>query len=114
MEQEILMKELLKEAKKRNAFLAVITCFVITFFAIFVAGFILFVPTLTKVTALMDHLDTAITQMQSMAGDMAQLTDGVTETVDKMNHVDYDTLNEAIVKLRDAVEPLSKVANFFK
>ncbi len=37
-------------------------------------------------------------------------TDAITETVQKMNQVDFETLNKAINDLSDVVEPL---ANFF-
>jgi len=132
MEQENLMEELLKEAKKRNTFLVLITGFFITFWVLFSVGFILFVSAITKVTDTMDHLDAAAMEMQTAVEDMKQLTNGLSqtndllndfvsdnsqamsETIDKMNHVDFDTLNDAIVKLRDAVEPFSKVVNFFK
>ncbi len=40
-------------------------------------------------------------------------TDAITETVQKLNQVDFETLNKAINDLADVVEPLAKFFNVF-
>jgi hypothetical protein len=41
-------------------------------------------------------------------------TEAITETVQKLNNVDFETLNNAIKNLNDAIEPLARFAGMFK
>ncbi|MBQ1729422.1 MAG: hypothetical protein II036_03610, partial [Oscillospiraceae bacterium] len=49
--------------------------------------------------------------MENVNGVLDENTDAVTDTVKKLNEIDFDSLNEAIKNLNDVVKPLS---DFFK
>ena len=49
--------------------------------------------------------------MENVNGVLDENTDAVTDTVKKLNEIDFDSLNDAIKNLNDVVKPLS---DFFK
>ena len=74
---------------------------------------------------LMEHAEKTMTTIDKIAGDAQTLikdadkmvtdnTDAVTQTVKKLNEVNFDTLNEAIENLNAAVKPLAEFAKMFQ
>lgn len=69
------------------------------------------------------NLETATAQLSQldMAGMVTSVEElvttaqsGLEQTMDNLNSIDFDTLNQAIEDLADVVQPLSKLANVFK
>lgn len=67
--------------------------------------------TLAGIDTLAQTADAALTTANEAAESANRL---VAEAMEKFNSVDFATLNRAIDDLADVVEPLAKVANFFK
>ena len=74
--------------------------------------------TLAGIDTLAQTADAALTTANEAAESANRLVadnaDSVAEAMEKFNSVDFATLNRAIDDLADVVEPLAKVANFFK
>lgn len=66
---------------------------------------------LTAIDQLVDDAGVLIENTNTMVTDNA---DTVAETVQKLNEVDIETLNEAIENLNSAIEPLSRFAGLFQ
>ena len=66
---------------------------------------------LTAIDQLVDDAGILIENTNTMVTDNA---DTVAETVQKLNEVDIETLNEAIENLNKAIEPLSNFAGLFQ
>jgi len=66
---------------------------------------------LTAIDQLVDDAGVLIENTNTMVTDNA---DTVAETVQKLNEVDIETLNEAIENLNTAIEPLSNFAGLFQ
>ena len=71
----------------------------------------------------MDNLETVTTELtqldlENMVKNIDSLVtssqEGVKAATDKLDQIDFDTLNDAIADLSDVVEPLAKIANRFK
>lgn len=73
--------------------------------------------TLDGMDALAETADAALVAANSAAEAADKLVadnaDAVTEAMEKLNAVDFDTLNRAIKDLADIVEPLARVSNLF-
>ena len=96
-----------------------------------------------KVLAVINHVQESLTQVDELVADASTLiqdstdqinalvgdatilidnantmildnTDAVSETVRKLNAVDFERLNKAIQDLDDAIQPLASFANLFK
>ena len=90
-----------------------------------------------QVTQLLPQIHTVVTQMQTVLGNLEVVTEElaavdmanmvtnvdalVTEgqqslqlTMEKLNSVDFETLNKAIEDLAAVIEPLSKLSNLFR
>ena len=66
---------------------------------------------LAEVDALIGEAGTLINNTNSM---VETNTDAVTDTIQKLNEVDFEGLNSAIQNLNDVVEPLSNFARMFQ
>lgn len=83
--------------------------------------------TIPQINSVLEQMQTVLTNLEavtqqlaqsdlhSMVSDMDQLVAAgqqtLTETMDKLNAIDFDSLNKAIANLEAVIEPL---ANFFK
>lgn len=141
MEENKEVLELLKQIEKSNrqqvrstrlmcifALIAALCC-VVTFVTIFS-----FVP---QINSILPKVDTAVTQMQTVLGNLEQTTEqlasvdlegmvtdvdalvvsgqqSLEQTMEKLENIDLDTLNQAIKDLSSVIEPLAKFANMFK
>ncbi len=111
--------------------------------ALIVMILVVLVTLVPRAVSLIDHLQTSLDAVDALvteagslieetSGDFTRLadsaselignantmitdnTDAVTETVRKLNEVDFDKLNKAIADLESAVEPLANLANLFR
>ncbi len=73
--------------------------------------------TLSDIDGLVSTADAALTAANAAASTankvVADNADAVSDAMEKINSVDFDTLNRAINDLADIVEPLARVSNFF-
>ena len=92
---------------------------------------------LPQVTEILPQINTVVSQMQVVLGNLetatAQLSvmdftgmvsdveelvitaqEGIQQTMEKLNTIDFDTLNKAIEDLAKVVEPMSKLSSIFK
>ena len=92
---------------------------------------------LPQITGVLPQIHTVISQMQIVLGNLetatAQLSvldftgmvseveelvataqDGIQQTMNKLNSIDFETLNQAIEDLANVVEPMSKLSSIFK
>jgi len=74
--------------------------------------------TLSEVNVLVDDANEMVGQAQVLIENantmVTENTEAVTETVQKLNAVDFDSLNEAIRNLNDATAPLANFARKFQ
>ena len=71
----------------------------------------------------LDHAEASLTEIDRLVADTEELVGGanemiadtgaVTEAVQKLNEVDFETLNDAINNLNNAISPLSGLAGLF-
>ena len=133
MEENRELMELLRQIRRSNR-IQTIVCSVICVFALIASLFcvILFVkvydmlPQLNGVFAQMETVLTNLEEttrqlakvdLQTMVQDVDALVvtgqQSLEQTMEKLNAVDFDTLNEAIADLAAVVEPLAKFAKVF-
>ncbi len=131
---EGMLSEILRCQKKRLWYMRITCIVVVIFLAILTATLFRIVP---RVSELMDQMQTELKKidrlideditegisninelveetdkmMENVNGVLDENTDAVTDTVKKLNEIDFDSLNEAIKSLNDVVKPLS---DFFK
>ncbi len=140
MEENKELLELLQKVEKANRQQVRLTRLVCIFALIAAlccaAVLVLVYSVLPQVTGILPQISTVVTQMQvvlgnletataqlslldftGMVGDVEALVStaqvGLEETMNKLNTIDFETLNQAIEDLAAVVEPLSKLANIF-
>lgn len=73
--------------------------------------------TLSQVDAFLEETDGLVEEVHTLVENtnavIVNNTDAVTEAVTKLNGVDFDSLNQAIQDLADAVAPLARVGRIF-
>ena len=141
MEENKEILELLKQIEKNNrqqvrngrilCIMALVTalCCVVTFGLIF--------QILPQITGIVPQITGVITQMQAVLGNLEQTTDqlaaldlvsmvsdvdtlvvtgqqSLEQTMEKLNSIDFDALNQAIEDLAAVIEPLAKLSNMFQ
>lgn len=129
---EELLTEILKYQKRGSRITRIASFAVI---AIVVAIAVCLVLLMPKIVGFVDHAETSLSQLDGVISETSSMmdevngliteagtlidnsnkmvsenTDAVSETVQKLNNIDFETLNKAINELHDVVEPLS---NFF-
>lgn len=141
MDENKEMLELLKQIGKANrqqVRISRILCIVAAAAALCcVMAAILVVQVLPQITELLPQINTVVVQMQTVLGNLEVVTEElaavdmanmvtnvdalVTEgqqslqmTMDKLNSLDFETLNQAIEDLAEVIEPMSKIANVFR
>lgn len=132
------MLELLKEIREENrkqVLYARITCIAALVAALCFAGvFMLVYKFLPQINAIVEDLPGIVKQMDGVLGNLQIVTEkltavdfggmidgvnslveagqtGLEQTVEKLNAIDFESLNKAIKNLEAVIEPL---ANFFK
>ena len=74
-------------------------------------------PVLVEVRDLLENVDGLLTNVDGLVDDVDTLVtttqDGLEDTLEKIEKVDFDALNKAIKDLADVVEPLAKFFNTF-
>lgn len=134
MEENKEMLELLKQIEKnsrRQARTGSLLCLLVVVLVLCCAGLC------GAILLLLPQVETVIAQMQSVlhnleqttaqlaAADLGSMVSNVDtlvatgqysleQTMEKLNSLDLDTLNQAIQNLADVVEPLARVTNMFK
>lgn len=82
-----------------------------------------------KVADLADRMESVMSNLESITAELDEADlkgmvenvdalavasqDGIGQAVDKLNAIDFDTLNRAIANLADVVEPLARFFNIF-
>lgn len=121
MTEKELLIELVKDGRRRNKMTAVtMTAMLITAAALIYAAFT-FVPsavrTMGEMNATMQQLSESMTGIDTMVGNVNTLVednmDAVTESLEKVQSIDIDKLNESIEHMSDVLEPLAGISNFF-
>ncbi len=115
---EELLRQLLAYQKKevRQTRLTVLVSFLLVLGIL--AALVMVVP---RVLKLADGAESTLAEVNRIAASAEELigsantmvtenTDAVTETIRKLNEVDFDSLNAAIRNLDDAVRPLAELA----
>ena len=134
-----LLAEILKYQKRSSRVTRVAAFAVIFIVAVFAAAFVLLIPnavgfmdharnSLSEIDKIIAETDTIVADLNSITEEVSGLvsqanvlidnsnnmvednTEAVTETINKLNNMDFETLNKAIKDLSDVVEPM---ANFF-
>ena len=116
--REQLLSELIDNQKRlvRQAKLTTVVNILIGL--VLVAALVLVIPRVRRVETSLAEID----QLVADAGELIENTntmvtdntDAVAETVQKLNDVDFDTLNDAIENLNTAIEPLAGLAGLFQ
>lgn len=141
MEENKEMMELLKQIEKnsrRQARTGKLLCvFALAMALCGAVCVVLVVSILPQLTGILSQVDTVAVQMQSVLGNLEQTTaqlaaldfgsmvsdvdalvvtgqQSLEMTMEKLNSIDFQTLNQAIKDLADVVEPLAKLTNMFK
>ena len=72
---------------------------------------------LPRAVTVLDHMEQSLQEIDTFVESadrvVAENSGAVTEALGKLNGVDFDTLNEAIGDLSDAVKPLANFARMF-
>ncbi len=124
MEQDKLL-ELLEDMKKssqKNLMYQRISTILIL---VFVLAVLALVPTafstLNSAKTALDHMDEAITEMETALESVEDLADDAETAItsaetalETIGDIDIETLNEAITDLSDVVEPMSEFFGMFK
>ena len=138
--QEDILAELLSYQKKEVRHARIITICGIVFALMLFIALISIVP---KILSVVNHVQDSLVQVDELVADatviiqnstvkintlvddaavlidnantmITENTDAVSETVRKLNAVDFDKLNKAIADLDAAIEPLASFASIFK
>lgn len=124
MEQDKML-ELLEDMKKSNQKNLMYQRISTILMLVFVAAVLALVPTafstLNSAKTALDHMDEAITEMETALESLEDLADDAGTAItsaetalEKVNEIDIETLNEAITDLSDVVEPMSEFFGMFK
>ena len=133
---ELLQK--IEKANRQQVKLTRIVCVFALVAALCCVGTIgLVYSVLPQITAILPQINTVVSQIQVVLGNLetatAQLSvldftgmvseveelvttaqDGIQQTMNKLNSIDFETLNQAIEDLANVVEPMSKLSSIFK
>lgn len=112
----------IKLLEKQNKLMRLIASLMVVIFVIVAVSVAIIVPkfnkALNETTAAVTKMDTIVSQLEeadlpSLVKDTKTLVEqsntGVSEAVIKLNEIDIQALNDAIVGLKSVVEPLAKL-----
>lgn len=124
MEQDKILEllENMKKSSQKNLMYQRITTVLML---VFVLAVLALVPTafstLNSAKTALDHMDEAITEMETALESVEDLADDAETAItsaetalEKVGEIDIETLNEAITDLSDVVEPMSEFFGMFK
>lgn len=131
-----ILEELLKESKKRTAYNKIAAMSLTGLLVAFIVVFFVLVPkaynVLLNANRELETAEVATEEIRIAASSLTEMIENITvtsesvndfivknseamaSTVEKMESIDYETLNKAINDLQDAVEPFAKFMNRFK
>ena len=128
-EQTRLLQKMI-ERQERDIIINRVTAFaectllaaLIIVFALLIPRFLKTVQTveesMIQVQDLVDQAQASLIEITDLAKDVDQVIEtneaSLAEAISNFNSVDFEGLNNSITNIRDAVEPLANVANFFK
>lgn len=124
MEQDKIL-ELLEDMKKSSQKNLMYQRITTVLMLVFVLAVLALVPTafstLNSAKTALDHMDEAITEMETALESVEDLADDAETAItsaetalEKVGEIDIETLNEAITDLSDMVEPMSEFFGMFK
>ncbi len=124
MEQDKLL-ELLEDMKKSSQKNLMYQRISTVLMLVFVLAVLALVPTafstLNSAKTALDHMDEAITEMETALESVEDLADDAETAItsaetalETIGDIDIETLNEAITDLSDVVEPMSEFFGMFK
>lgn len=124
MEQDKIL-ELLEDMKKSSQKNLMYQRITTVLMLVFVLAVLALVPTafstLNSAKTALDHMDEAITEMETALESVEDLADDAETAItsaetalEKVGEIDIETLNEAITDLSDVVEPMSEFFGMFK
>ena len=124
MEQDKLL-ELLEDMKKSSQKNLMYQRISTVLMLVFVLAVLALVPTafstLNSAKTALDHMDEAITEMETALESVEDLADDAETAItsaetalETIGDIDIETLNEAITDLSDVVEPMSEFFGIFK
>ena len=123
MEQDKIL-ELLEDMKKSSQKNLMYQRITTVLMLVFVLAVLALVPTafstLNSAKTALDHMDEAITEMETALESVEDLADDAETAItsaetalEKVGEIDIETLNEAITDLSDVVEPMSEFFGMF-
>lgn len=124
MEQDKIL-ELLEDMKKSSQKNLMYQRITTVLMLVFVLAVLALVPTafstLNSAKTALDHMDEAITEMETALVSVEDLADDAETAItsaetalEKVSEIDIETLNEAITDLSDVVEPMAEFFGMFK
>lgn len=135
-QQEVLLEKILSENKKQSAYARVQGFSMAGILIIVVVCFILIVPSALKTVneannlieqaaATIETIDAAVVQINTMSATLSKTgenmnnfivdnSQSVSDTMKKIEEIDFEGLNQAIKDLGDTVEPFADFFNKFK
>lgn len=121
--------ELLKEERKQVKLVRLLLLVNTVLATAVIIAFVIIIP---RLTAIVSNTESTLADIQSLAGQaetalagidemvenanaiLVENASGMNEAIDNFNKVDFDSLNEAIRNLSEAVEPLAGFAKMFQ
>ena len=129
MSDHDLLVELLKSQRSHLNFQKIMTGATVAIFAALAVSLLILVPRTVKLLSklhqtvdeaeiMISEAEDSLDQIDEMVGNLnVTITDNsknLTEAVEKMNNIDFETLNQAINDFSDTVEPMARFFNQFK
>lgn len=122
MEEKELLEEILKETKKRNIWAMISGLCLVGIFLVVFIGMLQIVP---EVKVVMKNADATISTAQESFENLKKATKDMTdfyddnaktmtEAMENIRDIDYDSLNKAIKDLQNSIEPFSNFVSLFK
>ena len=123
------MSELLQGQRSQTRVLRVLLLVNALLLAILLAGAVILIPrttammrnteeSLLKVEELTSQAKDSLDGIDEMVGNanrvLSENADGMNEAIGNFNHVDFESLNQTIQDLSDAVAPLAKLVRMFE
>lgn len=132
-----LMKKLEKSSRAQLRTGRLVCLFALVAAASCVAAMVMIAGILPQLEQILPQINTVLTQLQTVLGNLEQTTAqlaevdlqsmvtnvdtlvttgqaGLEQTMEKLNSIDFDTLNQAIADLSKVIEPLAKIANLLR
>lgn len=116
-----LLEDMKKSSQKNLMYQRITTVLMLVFVLVVLALVPTAFSTLNSAKTALDHMDEAITEMETALESVEDLADDAETAItsaetalEKVGEIDIETLNEAITDLSDVVEPMSEFFGMFK